>query len=100
MSGEGSGLHRPQTLGGVFFLAVAACTAVGLTIVGTGPWRTGLAVIGAGILAGAVVRLVLPDDAAGMLKVRRKLVDVVTLAGLGAALVVLSVVIPDAGAPL
>lgn len=87
--------RKPRTVGGVVYLGVLAGTAAGLVLVVLGPWRTGLWVVGGSMIAGATIRLVLPDRSAGMLGVRRKLIDVATMALLGVALCTLAVVIPD-----
>jgi hypothetical protein len=86
--------RKPRTVGGVAFLLVLFGTAVGLATIVFGPWRQGLTVIGAVLIAGAFARLLIPNHEAGMLGVRRKLVDVASLAAIGAALVVLAAVIP------
>ena len=88
-------LRRPQTLGGVVYLAVVATAIIGLGTVLLGPWRTGLAWIGAGLLVAAVARLVLSERGAGMLRVRRKWSDVLMLTGAGVAMIVLTIVVPD-----
>ncbi|CAN5210321.1 hypothetical protein BH18ACT9_BH18ACT9_11450 [soil metagenome] len=85
----------PRTLGGLVYLAVVAMAAIGLSIVIAGPWRTGVSWIGVGLLVGAAARTVLTEHAAGMLRVRRRWSDVVTLAVAGAGLIVLAVVVPD-----
>ena len=87
----------PSTIGGACYIAVAVSAAVGIGLVALGLWRTGLTVLGSGLLFGAAARLVLPDEKAGMLKVRRKSLDVLLLALLGTALVVLAVVVPETG---
>jgi hypothetical protein len=87
--------RRPRTVGGGVYLAVLAGTAGGLALIVLGPWRTGLTVIGGSMILGALGRLVIRDSSAGMLGVRRKFVDVATMAVLGAALCTLAVVIPD-----
>jgi hypothetical protein len=91
--------RRPRTPGGVAYLGVLVATLAGVGVVVLGPWRLGLVLAGAALVFGATVRLALRDDAAGMLGVRRKLVDVLTLAALGGGLVVLAVVIPDQPRP-
>jgi hypothetical protein len=48
-----------------------------------------------GLLVTSWTRLVLPEAMAGMLRVRRKAVDVVGLTVLGAGLLVLAVVVPS-----
>jgi len=87
--------RRPQTLGGVVYLAVVAAAVVGLGIVVAGAWRTGVSWMGIGLVVGALARLALPEHHAGMLRVRRKPADVLLLAVAGAALVVLAFVVPD-----
>jgi hypothetical protein len=87
--------RRPQTLGGVVYLAVVGAAVVGLGIVLAGAWRTGLSWIGTGLLVAAFFRLVLTERGAGMLRVRRKWSDVLMLTVAGVGLLVLAVVVPD-----
>jgi hypothetical protein len=82
--------RKPRTVGGAVFLVVLAVTLLGLLLVVLGPWRGGLMVMGGSAILGGLARLVLREEAAGMLGVRRKLVDVSTLVGLGAALCLLA----------
>ncbi|HEX7740127.1 MAG TPA: DUF3017 domain-containing protein [Marmoricola sp.] len=84
----------PSTLGGAVYLGVVAATAVGLAVVGFGPWRRGVVVIGIATLVAAATRLVLSNDDGGMLRVRTKPFDVVLLVGAGVLLIVLASVIP------
>jgi hypothetical protein len=88
-------LRRPQTLGGTVYLLVLAAALVGLGIVLAGAWRTGVGWIGTGLLVAALARLVLAEQAAGMLRVRRKWSDVLMLSVAGVALIALSVVVPN-----
>jgi hypothetical protein len=55
--------------------------------------RTGTLVIAGAILAASLTRLVLPDDRAGLLRARRRLVDVGLLAGLGTGLLVAGLIL-------
>ncbi len=91
--------RKPRTPGGAVYLAVLFSAVVGVVLVTLGPWRLGLTLMGVALLAGGAGRLALPQDASGMLRVRRKAVDVVTLLALGVALVVLAAVIPDQPVP-
>ncbi|MGA8995170.1 MAG: DUF3017 domain-containing protein [Nocardioidaceae bacterium] len=86
---------RPQTLGGVVYLGVVLAAAVGLVVVAVGAWRSGLSWMGVGLLVAAATRLVLPDDRAGMLRVRRRWSDVAMLTVAGVGLIVLTVVVPN-----
>ena len=88
---------RPQTLGGVVYLAVLVASLVGLGIVVAGAWRTGVSWIGTGLLVAAVARLVLSERGAGMLRVRRRWSDVLMLTVGGVGLIVLTVVVPGQG---
>jgi peptidoglycan/LPS O-acetylase OafA/YrhL len=89
----------PSTPGGAVYLVVVALSAVGLAIVAWGPWRRGVALIGVALLLGALVRVFLRENDAGMLRVRSRWFDVIALAGVGATLLVLASVIPNQPAP-
>jgi hypothetical protein len=86
----------PSTLGGLVYLVAVAVSGVGLLVVAFGPWRRGVGVIGVALLFAALMRALLPDRDAGMLRVRRhRWVDVLMLGGVGASLIVLASVIPN-----
>jgi hypothetical protein len=86
----------PSTLGGLVYLLVVAASAIGLLIIAFGSWRRGVDLIGAALLVGALARVVLPENNAGMLRVRRnRWVDVLMLGGVGTTLIVLASVIPN-----
>ena len=86
----------PSTVGGLVYLIVVATSAVGLLIIAFGPWRRGVALIGLALLFGALARIVLSENNAGMLRVRRsRWADVLMLGGVGTALIVLASVIPN-----
>jgi hypothetical protein len=87
--------RRPQTIGGAVYLVVVATALTGLAITVAGAWRTGVVWMGVGLLIGGTARLALPERQAGMLRVRRKVSDVLMLLLAGAALVVLAIVVPD-----
>lgn len=86
----------PSTLGGTVYLGVVAISLVGLLIVAFGPWRRGVGLIGVALLFAALMRALLRDRDAGMLRVRRhRWVDVLMLGVVGASLIVLASVIPN-----
>jgi hypothetical protein len=86
----------PSTPGGLVYLIIVAASAVGLLVIALGPWRRGVALIGLALLLGALMRAVLRDRDAGMLRVRRnRWVDVLMLGGVGTTLIILSSVIPN-----
>ncbi|MGB8650905.1 MAG: DUF3017 domain-containing protein [Mycobacteriales bacterium] len=76
-------------------LSVLAVVAAGLFGIGVlHVWRVGSAVVGLGLLLGAVLRLTLPARQAGLLVVRSRAVDAAVLLVLGFGLVVLANTIP------
>lgn len=85
----------PRTLGGGIYLVVLLVAIAGIGIVLVDDWRLGVRVV-AGALAGAgLVRLVLPQRDAGMLAVRHRLLDVLLLGAIAAALFYLAGDIPE-----
>jgi hypothetical protein len=96
---EASRRRRPSTIGGAVYLAVLAAAGVGLGIVSHGNWRLGVKWIALSLVVAAVVRLALPAREAGMLAVRRRLIDVGILAAVGAGLWFLSINIPNQPLP-
>lgn len=67
---------------------------LGLLLTALDVFRVGLLLIGAALLAGAVLRWVVPD--VGMLAVRSRFTDIVTYGGLGLVIVVLALMVqPD-----
>jgi hypothetical protein len=75
-------------------LAVVAGVAAGLLAVSLGAFRTGLVVVGLALLAGALLRWVLPE--VGMLAVRSRFTDLATYGLLGFAIVMLALMVqPD-----
>jgi hypothetical protein len=75
---------------------VLACTVAGCVWA----WRgehdvgSGAEVVGGALLAAAIVRLVLPQSAVGLLASRRRFADVLALGAFGAGLLVLALVLP------
>ena len=64
----------------VCLLGVAASAIV----MGTGYWRRGAMVFAASVLMAGILRVVLPEQSAGLLAVRTRWIDSVLLLGLGA----------------
>ncbi|WP_405880218.1 DUF3017 domain-containing protein [Streptomyces sp. NBC_01384] len=69
-------------------LAVLSAVGLGLLLTALDVFRLGTILIGAALLAGAVMRWILPD--VGMLAVRSRFTDMVTYGVLGVAIVMLS----------
>lgn len=77
------------------YLLLVAIGVAGLALVAFGPWRRGITLVGAGLLFAAVARGILPENDAGMLRVRSRWFDVVVMTGVGIAMIVLAGLIPD-----
>ncbi|MEP9361865.1 DUF3017 domain-containing protein [Nocardioides sp. CN2-186] len=92
---DDEGRRYPSTIGGAFYLAVLAVSAIAIGIVTTGAWRAGIRWFGGALVFAALIRVVLPAKDAGMLAVRRRWFDCLLLAGVGVALIVLASSIPD-----
>lgn len=79
------------------YLMVLAVGVGGLAWVwhgGTQQARGGTLAVAGAMFAGALARLVLPEDRAGMLASRGRFIDVVTLAALATGLLVAGLVLP------
>jgi hypothetical protein len=79
------------------YAIVLAATAGGLAWVALGALRhvqAGMLTVASALLAAAVLRLVLPERAAGLLVSRRRVLDVLTLASLGAGIMAAVLVLP------
>jgi hypothetical protein len=96
---DGVRRRRPSTVGGAVYLVVLTGAGVGLGIVSQGSWRLGVKWIAASLVVAALLRLALPSREAGMLAVRRRLLDVGLLAAVGVALWFLSTSIPPQPLP-
>jgi hypothetical protein len=79
------------------YAIVLAATAAGLAWVTLGGLRhvqAGMLTVASALLAAAVLRLVLPERAAGLLVSRLRVLDVFALAGLGAGIMAAVLVLP------
>jgi hypothetical protein len=74
--------------------AVVVLAAAGFAVISSDHWRFGLDVFSAALLAAAALRLALPARRAGALVVRNRWLDAALLAGTGAAILVLAIVVP------
>ena len=97
MTPPGLAPQRRHAVGDWLFASCLVVSLSGLAVAAYGPWRQGVALCAVGLLVTSWTRLVLPEAMAGMLRVRRKAVDVIGLTLLGAALLVLAVLVPSGG---
>jgi hypothetical protein len=75
-------------------IATLLAVAAGLALAGLHYWRTGVELVGVGLLLAAGLRLTLPARQAGLLVVRGRAFDAAVLLVLGFALVLLAGIIP------
>jgi len=71
-------------------LTVLALAVVSIVLVMNQHWRVGLILFGASLILAGALRAFLPDERAGLLAVRGRLVDTLVMAVLGGALIVLT----------
>ena len=85
----------PRSRGSQLYLVQLLVVAAGLVLVMFGVWRTGLDVIGAAFVGGAIARAIVPVEHEGMLNVRSKPFDIFWMTTLGVALITLAIVVPS-----
>jgi Protein of unknown function (DUF3017) len=74
------------------------CCLVGLTglvVLTFNDWREGVLIFAGGVLLAGLLRAVLSDDASGLLRVRGRMFDVMLLIGVGAAILLLGLIVPN-----
>lgn len=73
---------------------VLAGVAIAMIMVAMDNFRRGSIVLSASVLLGAFLRLLLPEEDAGMLVVRSRKVDVITLGAIGIGLTIFTFWVP------
>jgi Protein of unknown function (DUF3017) len=69
--------------------------AVGLVVIGDRRFRPGCIILGAALLLGALLRATLPERSVGLLRLRSRLIDVVTMLVLGSLTIALALAVPQ-----
>ncbi len=73
---------------GPYLLVLAgAATGLGVIAMGVPPWAGGV-ILGVALIAGSAFRLMVPDERAGPLASRGRMMDALTFAAMGALLVI------------
>lgn len=67
----------------------------GLVVLTFSDWRNGGLIFAGGVLLAALLRVSLSDSAAGLLRVRGRMFDIFLLVGVGVAIAILSLIIPN-----
>lgn len=78
-------------------MVVLAGMVAGLAVAASGNFRRGTVLLAASVVFAAWLRVMLPSDRVGILAVRGKTVDVLSLAFFGLGLTVLALVVPAPG---
>ena len=78
--------------------AVLLGVGLGLLVVANNRFRLGTVIVAASVVLAMVLRAVLSQQRAGLLVVRSRLVDVLTLGVFGVGLTVLALIVPPPGA--
>ncbi|HEY3926076.1 MAG TPA: DUF3017 domain-containing protein [Acidothermaceae bacterium] len=84
--------QRKSLLGEWPLALIIGGVALGLVIIGLHHFRWGNLLIAGSVLAGAFFRLVLPTRRAGLLAVRSRFTDVVTMSAMGGSLMLLALI--------
>jgi hypothetical protein len=74
-------------------IVVLTIAAVGLLRVATANWREGSVLLGGALLVAAALRTMLPEDRAGLVAIRSRIIDILAYSSLGLAVVVLAITI-------
>lgn len=85
---------KPSTTGGIIYLIVITGVLTGVGLAGAGVWRVGVVTMGTSFALAFVSRAVLPDERAGMLRIRRRFVDLTAMAICCGGLLILAAVVP------
>ncbi len=73
--------------------------AAGLAVMALGPWRLGVFLCGGTFAGAAIARIAVPERAAGLLRVRRRVIDVLWMVSIAALTITLAIVIPSQPGP-
>lgn len=95
-SSEGRHRHRRSVPGfrELPFVLVGGGVGFGLVVVSLHHFKRGSVLMGAALVLGAALRLLLPEERAGLLAVRGRAFDAVTMASLGLLIAVAAAVVP------
>ncbi len=89
--------NRPQLLPSNPWPLAAALTvfSAGIMAVLLGQWRWGAITMAVALLLATALRMILPRHIAGLLVLRRRILDLIVMGGLGAAILIFALVVPS-----
>lgn len=85
--------RRQELLSNLPYLLVMAIVLAGFVLIWLYHWRRGTLLIGGALVTAAVMRVVLPDERAGLLAIRGKQVDAMLYGGLAILLMFIAATI-------
>ncbi len=96
-AGDGAPFKTPRglPLGTLAFLGCLGLSGIGVILAAFGSFRQGAGYVGTALLLACLARFVIPDHMAGLLRVRRKALDVPLLGVFGVGIVVLTLLVRD-----
>jgi uncharacterized membrane protein len=95
MPAESGAVARSKRHWPLVAVVVGIGAGLAIAILSADRWRLGCVVVGCSLVVGAIERLVLPRNEAGLLQVRSKPFDVVVLLLAGVAVVALAILVPS-----
>lgn len=90
---------RGMPFGTIVYGLVLVLVALGLAVILVGPWRLGVSICGGAFAGAAIGRIVIPERVAGLLRVRRRVIDVLWMLALAGFIIALAVIIPSQPMP-
>lgn len=88
---------RGWSVGTLAFATCGGLALLGMLLTAIGSWRQGVGYFGVALLLACLARVVIPDRMAGLLRVRRKALDVLVFAVLGTGIIVLTLLVRNVG---
>ncbi|UYM03907.1 DUF3017 domain-containing protein [Solicola gregarius] len=92
-------MSRHLPLGTAVYVLAVVVVAAGLAVLAAGPWRVGMSMCGGAFAAAAVARIAIPERTVGLLRVRRRVIDVLWMGALAGLIITLAIVIPSQPSP-
>ena len=90
---------RNVPFGTLLYALGVLVVAAGLAVMALGPWRLGVSMCGGAFAAAAIARIAVPERAAGLLRVRRRVIDVLWMVSIAGLIITLAIIIPSQPAP-
>lgn len=87
-------MKLPRSYGSRIYVAHLAVVVLGLVVMLSGFWRSGIGLVGVSFALAALARAWVSEDHTGMLRVRGRTFDIIWMGFLGFALCTLAIIVP------